>query len=434
MIAQSLETRATERSDWRQAHAALSGLAKQRALADAEEGRCLLAALRSAAHVHLGFATFGEYVERLFGYGRRCIQEKLRVTEALEHLPALARALSQGALTWSAIREITRVAVPKTEPAWLDIAHGKTTRQLEELVAGKQPGDAPFTPSDPSARRHVLRFETTPDTYTLFRQAMAELRRRSGTSLDDDAVLLEMARCVLGGPTDEGRSSYQIALTICATCGVGRQDTSGDPVRVGAEIVEMANCDAQHIGYTDLRPANDAGSRPPATDANTTNKDAHVGAVARAKQAIPPALRRAVLRRDHHRCRVPGCRNATFVDIHHVRPRAEGGANHPDNLVTLCGAHHRALHRGNLVAKADANGVIEFQHADGAAYGYISSAKVFDQHPELPVALKHLGFRPSDIQRALERLAKDKELADATLDQCLRAALQILTPSNLHPA
>jgi len=50
-----------EESEWLVAHAALSRLAKARAAADAEEGRWLLAALRSAAHVHLGFGSFGEY-------------------------------------------------------------------------------------------------------------------------------------------------------------------------------------------------------------------------------------------------------------------------------------------------------------------------------------------------------------------------------------
>ena len=58
---------ASEKSEWVLAHEALSRLARERAAADAEEGRRLLAALRSAAHVHLGFGTFGEYVERLFG-------------------------------------------------------------------------------------------------------------------------------------------------------------------------------------------------------------------------------------------------------------------------------------------------------------------------------------------------------------------------------
>ena len=85
-------------SEWVQAHEALSRLARERARADAEEGRWLLRALRSAAHVQLGFGTFGEYVERLFGYKHRSTQEKLRVAVALEELPATAAALETGSL------------------------------------------------------------------------------------------------------------------------------------------------------------------------------------------------------------------------------------------------------------------------------------------------------------------------------------------------
>src|SRR5689334_11066542 len=101
-------------SEWLQAHEALSRLARERAAADAEEGRWLLAALRSAAHVHLGYGSFGEYVERLFGYKPRSTQEKLRVAEALEQLPVVAKALETGELNWSAARELTRVAVAET--------------------------------------------------------------------------------------------------------------------------------------------------------------------------------------------------------------------------------------------------------------------------------------------------------------------------------
>src|SRR6185295_14217765 len=132
-------------ADWLIAHERLSRLARQRAAADAEEGRWLLAARRAAAHVHLGYGSFFEYVERLFGYRPRSTHEKLRVAEALESLPALARALEEGRLSWSAVRELTRVAVAETEREWLELAAGKSLRQLEELVAGKRPGDAPAT-------------------------------------------------------------------------------------------------------------------------------------------------------------------------------------------------------------------------------------------------------------------------------------------------
>ena len=132
--------------DWLRAHAALTRLARERAAADAEEGRWLLLAWRSGVHVHLGHGSFVEYVERLLGYSPRATREKLRVAQALEHLPRCAQALEQGALSWCAVRELTRVATAETEAAWLMAAHGKTTRHVEALVAGTQHGEPPPRP------------------------------------------------------------------------------------------------------------------------------------------------------------------------------------------------------------------------------------------------------------------------------------------------
>jgi hypothetical protein len=70
--------------DWVSAHEALSRLAKTRAALDWEEGQCLLAALRTGAHRHLGFGGFFEYVDVSFGYKPHSVEEKLRVAEALE--------------------------------------------------------------------------------------------------------------------------------------------------------------------------------------------------------------------------------------------------------------------------------------------------------------------------------------------------------------
>ena len=56
---------------WRQAHEELVRLAAERAGLDFEEGRALLRAYRSAVHARLGYASFNEYTELLFGYGPR---------------------------------------------------------------------------------------------------------------------------------------------------------------------------------------------------------------------------------------------------------------------------------------------------------------------------------------------------------------------------
>jgi 5-methylcytosine-specific restriction endonuclease McrA len=68
----------------------------------------------------------------------------------------------------------------------------------------------------------------------------------------------------------------------------------------------------------------------------------------RNRSTVPPSVRQAALARDKHRCRASGCRNAHFLEIHHIAALNRGGTNDPDNLVTLCAACHRLLHESAL--------------------------------------------------------------------------------------
>ncbi len=392
-------------SDWVKAHTALTELAKRRAAHDWEEGGLLLEALRTEAHRHLGFGTFGEYVERLFGYGPRATEEKLRVARSLEDLPEMDRALRDGDLSWSAVRELTRIAAPHTEGAWLSAARDKTVRQLERLVSGRKPGDLPTDRVRPEAKRVVLRFEVSAETAATFREAVAQLRRRSDASLDDDALLLALAREVLQGPSDEGRSSYQVLLTQCEECGRGFQQAGGELMALDPATVEMACCDAQVI---------------------RSESDAHVGP--KATQTIPPATRRQVMRRDHGCCVVPGCRNSIFVDEHHLSTRAEGGAHEADNLVVLCAAHHRAVHRGQLVIEGSNSSELVFRHADGRRYGEVSAsappASECEHHERAFRGLRGLGFGERETRAALDRATREGR-AEST-EALLRGALELL--------
>jgi hypothetical protein len=309
--------------DWKRAHADLVRLAALHASLDWDEGRSLLSALRFGTHLKLGFGSFLEYVERLFGYRPRFTQEKLRVAEALEELPQLDRSLRDGELSWSAVRELTRVATLITEQSWIGAARGRSMRDVEKLVSGRKPGDRPSDPASPEARRHRLRFDVSAEVLATFRDAMAKLRRDTGGKLDDDEALLLMARHVLGGPTDSGRSSYQMSVSVCERCRQGYQQGGGEPVEVGAELVAMAKCDAQHVGRTHV----DAKAAEPGP------------APTRVTQSVPPAVRRRVLERDGRKCSVPGCRHSQYLDLHHVKPRAEGGDHDPELLITLCGVN-----------------------------------------------------------------------------------------------
>ena len=57
---------------------------------------------------------------------------------------------------------------------------------------------------------------------------------------------------------------------------------------------------------------------------------------------IPNNVRRGVYQRDGWRCAL--CDSTDGLQIHHVRPRGKGGADHPMNLITLCWRCHAAAH------------------------------------------------------------------------------------------
>jgi hypothetical protein len=394
--------------NWQDIHNELSRLAKAHAHLDWEVGSWLVHALRLGVHVHLGFGSVSEYVERLFGHGARWTEEHLRVAEALETLPAVEQALRDGVITWSTARELTRVASRENEGEWLQVAKGRTAREVEQMVAGHRTGDSPEDPVIPALRRNVLRMEVSAETMATFREAMAKLRRDAGEHLDDDAAMLLLARLALRGPADEGRASYQIAMTVCRECGKGFQQGRGEELEVGPEVVEMARCDAQDVGT--LAPEDST----------------HVGAK-RAHQSIQPAVRRKVLRRDGGRCVVPGCRHATFVDIHHVALRSEGGGHDEDNLIVLCGAHHRAQHRGQLIIEGSVSTGLTFRHADGACYGGVMSPGAVDTQMQAFRALRGLGFREGEARNALERVRVRPHVGEASVEGVIRAALGVLS-------
>jgi hypothetical protein len=454
--------------EWVLAHEALSKLRLKRAALDADEGRWLLRAYRAATHVYFGYASFGEYIERLFGLSRRTTEEKLRVAAALEALPELAEALRSGKLNWSVVRELSRVAVPETEHVWIRTVKRKTAREVERMVSGLAPGDKPTDRRRPESVRHILRFEVGAETLATFREAMRELRKRSDHRLDDDAALLLIAREVLGGPGAAGRASYQVVVTHCEDCGRGFQHANGDLIELDRAIVEMCHCDAQNLQIAlpnsvsvitdapDVPTANagklaqaraplgvtgelaDAGTELARDDAHAGVTDelahAHAGVTGeladagtgstrrRATQSTPPAARREVFWRDRGRCVVPGCRNATYVDLHHLELRSEGGGNDPDNLVLLCGAHHAAVHRGRLRIEGKVSTGLRVSHADGTAYGFIPSPLLADAGARAFTGLRNLGFSEKVARARLEHALANAP-ANATAETLLRSAV-----------
>src|SRR6201985_1412186 len=138
---QATDAKGSSQPTWQTIDQALRKIASRRAALDAEEASWLREAERCQIWRELGMVSALDYLERVLGYAPHTAQERLRVARALGELPVLTDALAQGHLPYSAIRELTRIATPGTEQAWLDAAVGKNLRQIEDLVGGRELGD-----------------------------------------------------------------------------------------------------------------------------------------------------------------------------------------------------------------------------------------------------------------------------------------------------
>jgi hypothetical protein len=65
----------------------------------------------------------------------------LDVGRELLELPKLTERFRQGKISWSAVREICRVATAETEKEWIAFATGKTSLQVHtEVRAAREKG------------------------------------------------------------------------------------------------------------------------------------------------------------------------------------------------------------------------------------------------------------------------------------------------------
>jgi 5-methylcytosine-specific restriction protein A len=101
--------------------------------------------------------------------------------------------------------------------------------------------------------------------------------------------------------------------------------------------------------------------------------------VGRAQRTIPPPIRRAITVRDRG-CAHPGCdRPASWAEIHHILPWAQGGHTRMDNLVMLCRTHHREIHSTEWAVRIARDGLPEF-----IPPAWVDIKRTPRRHPRIP--------------------------------------------------
>jgi len=128
-------------AEWQEVDRRLPEYARRRSTLDAVEAFDFVRAEQLKIYVSFGFVSLYEYLERVLGYKPHTARERMRVARALAALPETTAALARGALSYSAVRELTRVATAETEADWLAQAEGLAALHACLLIMR---GQAPY--------------------------------------------------------------------------------------------------------------------------------------------------------------------------------------------------------------------------------------------------------------------------------------------------
>jgi len=177
-------------------------------------------------------------------------------------------------------------------------------------------------------------------------------------------------------------------VEVCATTG---DETSVSPpqVTVHADLEALITDDG---GVTELG----SGALIPNETARRLCCDAVIEAVitdgpqtigvGRNSRTVPGWLRRLVHHRDGGTCVFHGCDNTNWLQVHHIVHWSKGGPTDLDNLILLCGFHHRFVHEEGWHITTGPGGVFQFRKPDWTLYP--------PHKPDLHPRLKHL-VRPT---------------------------------------
>jgi hypothetical protein len=298
-------------------------------------------------------------------------REKVRVAHALKDLPRISAAFRTGRISYSKVRAMTRVATPKNEEYLLMIADHGTASHVERLVRG---------------------YRTVKRNQALAAENDRHDARELTWYFDDDGAMVFKARLT---PEQGARVVKALEAAMDAAFRERNEDPKDTPIATRrADALErvaegyLANDESTHTGgdrctlhvHTKLDTLKADGEGAEAELATGGNVSAETSRrlacdsgvvhwrestdgtaldVGRRTRSIPPALRRALERRDQG-CRFPGCTAHRFVDAHHIHHWADGGETKLDNLVLLCRHHHRHVHEAGYTVTMNEAGLPEF--------------------------------------------------------------------------
>jgi Domain of unknown function (DUF222)/HNH endonuclease len=326
------------------------------------------------------------------GLDLRTAHEHVRVARALRELPKVSGAFAQGRVSYSKVRAVCRVATAENESDLLDAALDSPAAHVERLVRGLRKAQRNLDDERRrraggegcgSARARERRVQWRWDDdgcLVIWGRLSAEdgARLLAGLSrMDHERRRTEAGRDTTGPgcgqlrsaehsdgapPADLGPALVAGAELMCTAVDIPVHAPAADVlVHVEAErLVEAAL--RGEVTQDDQTGTGDARlDDGPAVEANVLQMLACDGRIQLSVRAAdgrtlnlgrrrrrPNRAQLDTLWRRDRGCAHPGCGRTRFLHAHHVVPWAGGGRTDVDNLVLLCGEHHRSLHDGGF--------------------------------------------------------------------------------------
>jgi hypothetical protein len=307
--------------------------------------------------------------------------EWVRVSGALRRLPAIREAYARGELSWDQVRAVTRFACPETDEALAREAPGMTisalsaeARRLErrkkENLSARRCRGARMDWDESKQNLHV-EADLPGERGAAFEAAVS--RRAEQVEVEDDVVDPKEARladALVELVASSGEGSPQTTLVIHADASIVVGEDSGTTgaaeggaigaSRVGGGIGRMPLAETE----TGVQ-LHDEAVRRLACDASVewVLENGRPVGIGRRGRLVPGWMARHLRFRDPE-CRFEGCSRRMNLVVHHIVPWARGGPTDLDNLVRLCGRHHRLVHEGGWVITGHPDAHLRFQSPD----------------------------------------------------------------------
>jgi hypothetical protein len=269
------------------------------------------------------------------------------VARRLVDLPVLRERFSAGELSLDQVDAISRVATPDTEADLIDKALGMSAAALDRL-ARRHRGVTEEDARSTWERRQLVRQWNLDESELRFSGRLPGVEGRIFDQAIDTRVD-QMGPDAETGMFDLYQHRAADALVeLAATADTG--ETNPAEIVIFADLEALTTTDQGTAHLDNTAPiANTTAQRLGCDGTIQTiikNGNQVIG-VGRRTRRIPGWLHRLVTERDNRTCQHPGCRNTRWLQIHHIVPWAVGGRTDLDNLILLCGAHHRFVHEHN---------------------------------------------------------------------------------------